>query len=447
MVVKEAVGPSLQSYLIDEIPRACDQDPEILAEYVQALLSREEDPGTLKRTCLKELRDFVGSSTDEFVEGMFDFLHREKAIVDPTVQGGTRIEDTADNQAAETTTGEDAKEEQEDVVEMRPAEEEGGQKEEEEEQEEEVAPTRDTHSNDPNTTMYDGCHDEAATGSGDRSGHLYGDSSEEEEEEDDDDDLFGRDKADDDSSSTNAPSLDKNGVTTSAANQSRHRSGVQQGPTRGRGSRNDAQRGGVNRIPLQPAGRGSNFRPPLQKRPPFNALHQTNGLRQLVPGGAVLGAARQPLLRPSRRPAGFPPFPHHRQQHPPPPLQGGAMAPRNPLLLRPGERLGNAGNARHGPHPNSNMHLLNRPPHPSRPPPVTNREFRPPPEQMPPQNNQHHHSRGMMPPSRMSGGKTAAPRHQHPQPHQQHQGQDQLKNGWWRGYLNGFLFTCTNVRK
>lgn len=53
---------------------SCEADPEVVADYVLALLKHDSPSEDLKPHCIKELSDFLGDETNSFVDALFDTI-------------------------------------------------------------------------------------------------------------------------------------------------------------------------------------------------------------------------------------------------------------------------------------------------------------------------------------------------------------------------------------
>ncbi|GAA5984094.1 hypothetical protein JCM5350_003775 [Sporobolomyces pararoseus] len=65
---------SLTPWLIKHLEPITDAEPSTLAEYVLALLQRDETPQELERICIESLGDFLDDHTEKFVKEMFAFV-------------------------------------------------------------------------------------------------------------------------------------------------------------------------------------------------------------------------------------------------------------------------------------------------------------------------------------------------------------------------------------
>eukprot|EP01090_Pellita_catalonica_P005500 TRINITY_DN1554_c0_g1_i2.p1 TRINITY_DN1554_c0_g1~~TRINITY_DN1554_c0_g1_i2.p1 ORF type:complete len:569 (-),score=80.21 TRINITY_DN1554_c0_g1_i2:473-2179(-) len=66
-----------QQFLVETLRKICTADPNVLADYVRALLQRDSKLSHKMRDMLKlELRDFLHKETDDFVDTLFIWLER-----------------------------------------------------------------------------------------------------------------------------------------------------------------------------------------------------------------------------------------------------------------------------------------------------------------------------------------------------------------------------------
>ncbi|PVZ97621.1 hypothetical protein BB558_006420 [Smittium angustum] len=70
----------LKNFLMKILAKICDADPNILAEYVLVLLQHEKPKEEVYKICLTDLRDFLGSDTEDFVNDLFDILKYKKYL-------------------------------------------------------------------------------------------------------------------------------------------------------------------------------------------------------------------------------------------------------------------------------------------------------------------------------------------------------------------------------
>ncbi|GAA5963349.1 hypothetical protein JCM3765_006992 [Sporobolomyces pararoseus] len=69
---------SLTPWLIKHLEPITDAEPSTLAEYVLALLQRDETPQELERICIESLGDFLEDHTEKFVKEMFAFVQSSR---------------------------------------------------------------------------------------------------------------------------------------------------------------------------------------------------------------------------------------------------------------------------------------------------------------------------------------------------------------------------------
>lgn len=70
----ESLLSKLKPFLVQKLSPICDADPEVLSEYVLALLKHDLSTEQLKEKCRSQLSDFLREHTNSFVEDLFAFL-------------------------------------------------------------------------------------------------------------------------------------------------------------------------------------------------------------------------------------------------------------------------------------------------------------------------------------------------------------------------------------
>ncbi|RKP18585.1 hypothetical protein ROZALSC1DRAFT_29742 [Rozella allomycis CSF55] len=65
----------VKNFLLTELQPITEADPEVLADYVIALLKADQDEHSLKDNCIQSLEDFLRNETVGFVKKLFDFLN------------------------------------------------------------------------------------------------------------------------------------------------------------------------------------------------------------------------------------------------------------------------------------------------------------------------------------------------------------------------------------
>jgi len=68
----------LKKYLSDNLGPICDADPDVLADYVVALLKHDKSSQDLKQLCITQLDDFL--KKEPFVQNLFDYLSSEEYL-------------------------------------------------------------------------------------------------------------------------------------------------------------------------------------------------------------------------------------------------------------------------------------------------------------------------------------------------------------------------------
>lgn len=62
----------LLKWLVRELEPICSEEPDVLAQYVEALIKDEDmKRPALQKHCVSELTDFLSDKTEDFVERMF----------------------------------------------------------------------------------------------------------------------------------------------------------------------------------------------------------------------------------------------------------------------------------------------------------------------------------------------------------------------------------------
>ncbi|KAB5594300.1 Zf-CCCH domain containing protein [Ceratobasidium theobromae] len=70
-------GPALRPWLITHLEPICDAEPEVLSNYVLALLKHDAPESDLKETFRKQLYDFLDNETSGFVDELFAVIKSE----------------------------------------------------------------------------------------------------------------------------------------------------------------------------------------------------------------------------------------------------------------------------------------------------------------------------------------------------------------------------------
>lgn len=81
MLEKELVDP-LKAYLEEALPKVCDADATALANYIIALLERDQTPEELKPSCVEKLEEFLTTETKPFVDKLFEFMASQRVVID-----------------------------------------------------------------------------------------------------------------------------------------------------------------------------------------------------------------------------------------------------------------------------------------------------------------------------------------------------------------------------
>ncbi|KAF7732821.1 hypothetical protein EC973_000097 [Apophysomyces ossiformis] len=70
---------NLRAYICREVKSLCDADPEVLAQYILALVSTGESTDSLKISLAEKLNEFFDDQTGPFLDRLFQEIEREKA--------------------------------------------------------------------------------------------------------------------------------------------------------------------------------------------------------------------------------------------------------------------------------------------------------------------------------------------------------------------------------
>ena len=68
----------LKGYLLKELPRVCDAEPETMAAYVIALLQKDDSIDKIRESCVEKLEEFLEDKTERFVDDLFKFINSSK---------------------------------------------------------------------------------------------------------------------------------------------------------------------------------------------------------------------------------------------------------------------------------------------------------------------------------------------------------------------------------
>ncbi|KAG2185106.1 hypothetical protein INT44_001896 [Umbelopsis vinacea] len=97
MLFAEARSEDLKKFLTQELAPICDADPDVLAQYVLALLKNNKPTSELKESVTEQLEDFLKDQTLSFVTKLFNVL-----------ESGRFMEGTTSSTAAVTDNGSQA---------------------------------------------------------------------------------------------------------------------------------------------------------------------------------------------------------------------------------------------------------------------------------------------------------------------------------------------------
>lgn len=63
----EADAPLIKTYIIARLESASEADPDVLSDYILALLRHDQTPSEVMSTCITQLADFMTSGTRHFL--------------------------------------------------------------------------------------------------------------------------------------------------------------------------------------------------------------------------------------------------------------------------------------------------------------------------------------------------------------------------------------------
>ncbi|GAC98544.1 hypothetical protein PHSY_006138 [Pseudozyma hubeiensis SY62] len=101
MLFDEAHTEELKAWLTSELGPICDADPEVLADYVLALLKHEGPQAELQTLLTEQLEDFLAAETEPFVTKTFQAI-ADKAYLPSS--GSAEADHTADSNALASTS-------------------------------------------------------------------------------------------------------------------------------------------------------------------------------------------------------------------------------------------------------------------------------------------------------------------------------------------------------
>lgn len=88
MLIEDAHNDQLKAWLTAELGPICDADPEVLADYVLALLKHEAPEAELRKLLIEQLEDFLAAETEPFVGKTFDALANKSYLPQDTTAHG-----------------------------------------------------------------------------------------------------------------------------------------------------------------------------------------------------------------------------------------------------------------------------------------------------------------------------------------------------------------------
>jgi RNA-binding protein 26 len=62
----EADAPLLKTFLINRLESSSEADPDVLSDYILALLRHDQPPAEVMHTCITQLADFMSSGIHHF---------------------------------------------------------------------------------------------------------------------------------------------------------------------------------------------------------------------------------------------------------------------------------------------------------------------------------------------------------------------------------------------
>lgn len=75
-------SPELKDYIIKRLSTIdeCEADPQVLADYIIALLKHDKPQNELKTFCINELNDFLGKATSDFISHLFTAINSKSYL-------------------------------------------------------------------------------------------------------------------------------------------------------------------------------------------------------------------------------------------------------------------------------------------------------------------------------------------------------------------------------
>ncbi|KAI9278659.1 hypothetical protein BDA99DRAFT_492805 [Phascolomyces articulosus] len=93
-------GTALETYLIREVQTLCDADPDLVAQYISALIASGDPPNVLRESLDEKLREFFGDQTGPFIDRLFKELGYDTndKPAPPTTERSRRLSDYSDDE-------------------------------------------------------------------------------------------------------------------------------------------------------------------------------------------------------------------------------------------------------------------------------------------------------------------------------------------------------------
>ncbi|KAJ1311603.1 hypothetical protein OPQ81_010080 [Rhizoctonia solani] len=97
-------APALRPWLVKNLEPICDAEPEVLSNYVLALLKHEAPEAELKETFRKQLYDFLDNETSKFVDELFAAIKNKSYKTPKPVPTGPKSNTTSSSTPAASTS-------------------------------------------------------------------------------------------------------------------------------------------------------------------------------------------------------------------------------------------------------------------------------------------------------------------------------------------------------
>ncbi|CAO3596647.1 unnamed protein product [Absidia cylindrospora] len=73
------MDPKLKDFIHNQVSTSCDADPEILTNYVLALLSESKSTADIKSSLREKLQEFFEDETAGFIDRLYNYLDNNKS--------------------------------------------------------------------------------------------------------------------------------------------------------------------------------------------------------------------------------------------------------------------------------------------------------------------------------------------------------------------------------